>query len=174
MRPDPHDLEEPHSLDQLFFQTSKLHRDLSHASLAALGLHRGQPMLLFALLDQDGQTHSQLAEALMVTPATISRMVQRMERAGFVTRRPDAADERLSRVYLTPAGRNIDAALRDLWSHVEAVTFAGLDASERAALYRYLLTMRGNLARAVGREAPAEPAEPVAGCEAPAEHATDR
>ncbi len=157
MRFDPHDAEEPRSIDQLFAQVSKLHRNLVHNALINLGLHRGQPQLLFALMERDGQTHSQLAEQLMVTPSTITRMVQRMERAGFVERRPDAADERLSRVFLSPGGRNVEAALRDLWKKMEAEAFAGLSAEERANMDGYLRRMRDNLLRAAARLAASGP-----------------
>ncbi|MHB1319270.1 MAG: MarR family winged helix-turn-helix transcriptional regulator, partial [Anaerolineae bacterium] len=86
--------------------------------LADLGLHRGQPRLLAVLWEREGWAHSELAELLSVTPATITKMAQRMELAGFVTRTPDSVDQRISRVYLTEKGRlvrqQVDAVFRTL------------------------------------------------------------
>ena len=140
--------EEPRSIDHLFAQVSKLHRSRVHALVGGLGLHRGQPQLLFALWDEDGLTHSQLAERLMVTPATISRMVQRMERTGFLTRQPDPADERVSRVYLSAAGRAVRDDLQRVWRRMEEETFAGLSDEEVSALNGFLRGLRDNLLRA--------------------------
>jgi len=137
---------EPGSLDILFFQVSRLHHARAHEQLEALGLHHGQPPLLRALWEQEGLTHTELAQLLQVRPATITRMLQRMERAGFVVRRPDAEDQRLSRVYLTVAGRAVRASLQQVILSMEARTFAGLTAEERATLRRYLLRIRENLA----------------------------
>jgi DNA-binding MarR family transcriptional regulator len=132
-------------LDILLMQVSRLHHARAHQRLEALGLHRGQPPVLRALWEQEGLTHTGLAERLHVTPATITRMLQRMERAGFVMRRPDAGDQRISRVYLTEAGQAIQAALQQVICAMEAETFAGFAPEERTTLRHYLLRIRENL-----------------------------
>ena len=75
-----------------------------HEMLDALGLYHGQPPVLDALWQQDGMTQSELADKLNRSPSTITKTVQRMEKAGFVERCHDPKDERISRVYLTSAG----------------------------------------------------------------------
>ena len=120
-------------LDHLMAQVSRLHHTRAHALLRDIGLHRGQPPLLFALWDEDGQSQAALAERLGIAPATLTRMVQRMERAGFVERRADPADERLSRVHLTEAGRALyrfrfTPTLRGEWRFTTASGAPGLDA----------------------------------------------
>ena len=49
-----------------------------------MGLHHGQPRLLWILWEKEGPTHTELATKLHVQPATITKMVQRMEQ-GIVT-----------------------------------------------------------------------------------------
>lgn len=110
-----------------------------HERLDALGLYKGQPSMLRALWAEDGMTHSALAEQLDRCPATITKMVQRMEKAGFVQRRSDPSDERLSRVFLTPAGRSVKAAVEDVWAALEEQVVAGFTEPEVAQL-RSLLT----------------------------------
>jgi len=144
----------PESLDALLAQVSRLHYARAHELLEAIGLYRGQPPVLHALQEREGLAHTELAERLHVTSATITRMIQRMEKAGFVVRRPDAEDERISRVYLTEAGRAIHTQVGQVLCTMEAETFAGLTEEERVALRGYLLRIRENLMRAVGKELP--------------------
>lgn len=143
-------LEESTSLDLLLAQVSRLYHLRAHQHLEAIGLYRGQPPVLRALWERDGQTHKELAGRLHVTPATMTRMVQRMEKAGFLTRRPDPEDQRISRVYLSEAGRAVESALREVTRSIEAEAFAGLDEDERALLRRLLSRVRENLVEATG------------------------
>jgi DNA-binding MarR family transcriptional regulator len=145
---------EPESLDHLLAQVCRLHYARAHALLEAIGLYRGQPPVLRALREQEGLTHTELAARLHVTPATITKMIQRMERTGFVVRRPDAEDQRVSRVYLTDAGRAIQSEMRRVMQAIEAETFAGFTLEERASIDRFLLQIRENLVRAAGEEPP--------------------
>jgi MarR family transcriptional regulator, organic hydroperoxide resistance regulator len=143
-------LEEPNTLDFLLAQVCHHHQFRANALLEAIGLYRGQPPVLFALWDQEGLTHTQLAERLQNTPATITKMIQRMEKAGFVQRRPDANDQRVSRVYLTEAGRAIQSQVQAIWDTMEAETFAGFTGEESLLLRTFLLRIRQNLTKING------------------------
>jgi DNA-binding MarR family transcriptional regulator len=138
---------EPESTDHLLAHVCHFHFDRARSHLHALGLYRGQPQMLKALWKKEGQTQGELAECLHVQPATITRMLQRMERAGFVERQPDPEDQRISRVSLTPAGRAIQSDVQQVWRTLEQETFAGFTAEEKAQLHRFLLQMRENLLR---------------------------
>ena len=111
---------------------------LTHARMYALvgriGMHRGQPLVLKALWGQDGLTHSELADLLFVRPATMSNMIKRMVKSGLVERRPDKSDQRVSRVYLTEAGREIQEHVQQVWMDFEAQVFRGFEPDELAAL----------------------------------------
>jgi DNA-binding MarR family transcriptional regulator len=133
------------SLDFLLAQVCRLHHSRARTLLEGFGLFRGQPPLLFALWEKEGLTHSELAEHLHVQPATITKMIKRMERAGFVERSQDAEDQRVSRVYLTDAGRNIRDAVEGVLRKLEEQTFAGFSSEERALLDQFLLRIRNNL-----------------------------
>ena len=145
---------EPESLDYLLAQVCRLHHARAHAFFDEIGLYRGQPPVLRALWEQEGRTHSELAARLHVTPATISKMIQRMEKAGFVARRPDPEDQRVSRVYLTDAGRAIWSDVQQVMRAMEAEAFAGFTVEERVLLRRFMLQIRENLVRATGEKPP--------------------
>jgi DNA-binding MarR family transcriptional regulator len=133
------------SIDFLLVQVCRLHHSRARTLLEEFGLFRGQPPLLFALWEKEGLTHSELAEHLHVQPATITKMIKRMERAGFVERSQDAEDQRVSRVYLTDAGRSIRDAVEGVLRQLEEQTFAGFSSEECALLNRFLLRIRNNL-----------------------------
>jgi DNA-binding MarR family transcriptional regulator len=138
------------SIDLLIGQVCRMHYKRAHTLLEALGLYRGQPHVLSELWRQEGLTHSELATHKHVSPATITKMIQRMEEAGFVERRPDPRDQRVSRVYLTPAGREIQQRVFEVWQQLEKDTLGDLVDEERAVLRRLLIRIRDNLTRASG------------------------
>ena len=146
------DTAEPEMVDMLLVQVCRLHYLRAHERLEKIGLYRGQPPVLRALSEQEGLTHTELAERLQVTPATITRMLQRMEKAGFVERRPDPEDQRISRVYLTEAGREVQSALREVLSAMAAEMLAGFSPGELGLLRRLLEGVRDNLLRAVEKD----------------------
>jgi DNA-binding MarR family transcriptional regulator len=139
---------DPPSLDFLLAQVSRLHYHRAHELLEKLGLYRGQPPVLFTLWEHDGMTHSELAQSLEITPATITRMVQRMEKAGFVHCKPDEDDQRVSRVYLTDAGRTVRTELQAVWDRMEVENFLGFGADELVVLRGLLSRIRENLIQA--------------------------
>ena len=144
----------PETLDFLLAQICRLHYARMHALLEELGLYRGQPPVLFALWEQEGATHSELAARLHVRPATITKMIKRMEKAGFVERRSDPEDERVSRVYLTNEGRAIRTRVEQVWRTLEEETFREFNAKDRELLRRFFLKIRENLKHVVGGKPP--------------------
>lgn len=135
-------------LEMLFAEVCRLKHNRVQTLLKALGLYRGQPALLGALWEQEGLTHTELAQRLGVQPATITKMVNRMERAGFVVRRQDPVDQRVSRVYLTEAGHAIRTDVERIWEVLEREAFAGFNAEERTLLAQFFRRIRENLQRA--------------------------
>lgn len=135
----------PETMDFLLVQICRLHYSRAHELLESVGLYRGQPPMLHALWEQEGLSHTELAERLQITPATTTKMIQRLEKAGFVLRKPDPEDQRLSRVYLTDVGRAVQADVQAIWAQTEAETFAGIASDDLEVLRRFLVQIRGNL-----------------------------
>ena len=123
----------------------KLHRQRAEVLLTEIGLHVGQEMLLCGLWDKEGITQTELAEKVMIQPATVTNMLKRLEREAIVERRPDTEDQRISRVYTTEKGRDIEEAVQETWSQLEQEAFGGLNVEERFLLRRLLLQVYQNL-----------------------------
>jgi len=144
--------DQPETMDFILANICHLHHTRAHQLFEAIGLYRGQPGVLLALWEQEGFTQTELAERLKITPATVTKMLQRMEKAGFLLRKPDPQDQRVSRVYLTNAGSAIKSQVEAAWKTFDDETFTGFTPEERVMLRRFLLQIRQNLLLSTGEQ----------------------
>lgn len=135
----------PESLDMLLANICHLHHTKVHQLVETLGLYRGQPPVLRTLWEKEGRTQTELAEKLRITPATMTKMLQRMEKTGFIQRKADADDQRITRVYLTDTGREVQKDVEGVFRKMEVETFGNFTSEEQALLRRFLLRIRENL-----------------------------
>ena len=123
----------------------RAHRGNVGGMLAEFGLHVGQDMVLIELWQADGLRGGELACRLGVEPPTVTKMLRRLENFGLVERRPDPADARSFRVYLTREGRDLEDPVSRCFERAEEKTLAALDPSERREFARLLAKMRAGL-----------------------------
>ena len=135
--------------DAMSYRIQRIYRTYRRqieAAVTALGLYPGQEHLLMQLWDEEGITQSELVEKLCVEPSTVTKSLQRLEKVGFVERKPDAEDSRVSRVYLTQAGRDLQTPMQQIWCDLEKLTVEGLSEVELALMRRILDQIDANLA----------------------------
>ena len=113
--------------------------------LAEIGLSPGQPKILDLLTACNGCMQRELAERCALEPATISRLLDKMEGEGLITRAPSAGDKRAVHVFLTDLGRDRREAFQAVRREVEARELAGFSPEERARFYAFLLRLQTNL-----------------------------
>jgi len=123
----------------------RAHRGNVGGMLAEFGLHVGQDMVLIELWQADGLRGGELACRLGVEPPTVTKMLRRLENFGLVERRPDPADARSFRVYLTREGQALEGPVSRCFARAEEKTLARLEPSERRELARLLAKMRAGL-----------------------------
>ncbi|PII39505.1 MarR family transcriptional regulator [Sinorhizobium meliloti CCBAU 01290] len=95
-----------HDLASVLVQAARSMRTVLSRNLVASGLYAGQDGVMLALAETDGLTAGALAGKLGVKAPTMTRTIGRMEAQGFLERRPDRDDARLTKVYLTELGRD--------------------------------------------------------------------
>src|SRR6476660_5397797 len=71
--------------------------------LETLGITYPQYIVLLALIEEDGARVSRIGELLYLDSGTLTPLLKRLERQGLVERKRGEDDERVVRVYLTPA-----------------------------------------------------------------------
>lgn len=129
----------------LLVQAAKAHRSVVATALAELDLYIGQDLLLFQLWEEEGMAQHELADRLNVEPSAVTKMLKRMEAAGWIERRSDATDARVSRVFLTEQGRALEEPVRDIWCRTEAHMLDGFASEEKLLFRRMLRDIRDNL-----------------------------
>tara|TARA_R110002111_G_scaffold21081_4_gene49562 strand:+ start:103 stop:558 length:456 start_codon:yes stop_codon:yes gene_type:complete len=103
------------------------------ARIRPLGLSTGIFPALLELWENDGLTQKELVTRLDIEQATMANTLNRMERDGFVTRRKDATDGRVQRVWLTDKARALQAPATTAAAAQNDVVLAQLSEAERVA-----------------------------------------
>jgi len=115
------------------------------------GITYPQYLALVALGSKDGQTVSELGEKLHLESNTLTPLIKRLEAAGLVTRTRDKQDERVVRLSLTEAGRNLaDESLGCV--PTEVLNATGLDLAALNALNDELVSLGAALRNNAGRK----------------------
>lgn len=134
------------SVGYLLRQTCKSYRVGFRSVLEEHGLHVGQDIMLLELLKNDGLSQTELVGRVFLEASTVTRMLGRLEKAGFTERRRDTEDARVLRVYLTEAGRALADPLERSWQAMEDRALEGLTEEERSGLRGVLERIHANLA----------------------------
>jgi|ERR1700722_7393369 DNA-binding MarR family transcriptional regulator len=109
-----------------------------------------------AILDGAGEPlpgHA-IAERLLVTSASMTSLVDTLERRGLVERRPHPTDRRKVLIHLTPAGQRIVDQQLPAIHAVITQAISTLPESDREHLLNSLTTIRAELARAASQPLP--------------------
>jgi len=134
------------NLFSLVGDVSRMARRAFDTKAREIGVTRPQWQVLVMLRRHEGVNQGGLAELLDVEPITVCRMVDRLQEADLVERRPDPADRRSWRLHLTDKAEELLAQLRPLGEAMEAQALGGISAQERAVLAAALNRIRANLA----------------------------
>lgn len=112
-------------------------RDLSHQQAFVLGHLARSP----------GAIQRELADLSRTSAASVSSLLQGLERRGLVERRSEHGDERRKRVYATDAGIDLIAGFDSAMEAADETILAPLDDDERAALQALLTKITAVLPR---------------------------
>jgi DNA-binding MarR family transcriptional regulator len=134
-----------HSFGFLLHDISRLLRKRFDRRARDLGLTRAQWSVLAHLSRHEGINQTALAEILEIEPISLVRLLDRLEAAGWVERRLDAADRRVRLLFLTPKAHPVLGRMQELGAETRAEAMAGLSATRQAALIEMLLAVKENL-----------------------------
>lgn len=133
-------------------QAARSMRTAITRNLGDSGLYAGQDGVILALAGEDGLPAGSLAQKLGVKAPTITRTIGRMEAQGFVERRADAEDARLTKVYLTDSGRSTVARINAAAEACDALATRGFSDKEIRTAVRLLKAIDSNLLGAAASE----------------------
>ena len=135
----------PGRVSHAIFRVARLHKELAGRLLRDIGLHPGQELLLMQLWDGGPQRQVDVLRILGSDAATITRSVQRLERAGWVRRSPNPDDARSVLIEATCASEALRERVSQVWQTLEVATVAEMDAVEQAGMIRLLEQLEQNL-----------------------------
>ncbi|MFD3722707.1 FtsK/SpoIIIE domain-containing protein [Streptomyces sp. NPDC058674] len=117
---------------EALFRAARLHRVAAGHLLRTTGLFPGQEILMMQLWEHGEQRQSDLIKTLGLDASTVTKTLQRMEQAGFVTRRRAELDRRIILVSATRAGQALRGQVEQAWRELEALTVAGMSDEEQS------------------------------------------
>ncbi|MBE5872616.1 MAG: MarR family transcriptional regulator [Lachnospiraceae bacterium] len=109
--------------------------------LKPLGLTYTQYVVFMVLWDKESVTVGQLGEILRLDAGTLTPLLKRLEKEGYVTRRRSEEDERITLVGITDKGNALKEACKEI---PQKLTTSGLPLTEDEAkelyglLYKFL------------------------------------
>lgn len=99
---------------KLIDQTAKRLKQIHRQTVNEAGLSPPQYAVLNILWERDGRPFKELAEAQMCTRATITGIIDTLERKGLVVRKPNPTDRRSLLATLTDEGRKLQQSTPSL------------------------------------------------------------
>ena len=124
---------------------ARLLRTFADQRAREMSTTRAQWAVMARLQRCEGASQTELAEVLDLTPITVVRLIDKLDAAGFVERRPDAHDRRIHRLYLTEKAAPALEKLGKLSERIMDQALDGLDEPTLAALQLGLYRIKSNL-----------------------------
>jgi len=112
---------------------------------ADYGLSAAQWRLLVRVVKDEGVPQARLAEILEIEPISVSRLLDRMETGGWITRQQDANDRRVRMIFPTDKSRSAFVAIKSVAGDVYEEAVSGLTSEQRRMLIGGLARIVENL-----------------------------
>lgn len=133
----------------LLTDSARLLRKLIDRRLQPLGLSRAQWSILAILSNRDGLSQSQISDELEIEKSTTGRLIDQVEKSGWIERRPIPGDRRLWGIHLTDRARQLIAEVESIILQTRAEMLHGLSAEQQQCLSELLQTVKANLSAAL-------------------------
>lgn len=131
--------------DCIFFQLAKAGQAGARfwgQKVSGLGLTAAQAMVMRFLFDRDKLTSSELGSRTELDSATMTGILDRLEAAGLIERRPNPSDRRAILVHLTPKGRKTGEELAVLMKESNREFLQSFEAEDEKSLRTLLGRIR--------------------------------
>lgn len=129
----------------LIHDVARLLRVLYDRQMASIGLTRSQWWLLTYLFFKDGINQSELAILMDMEKAPLSRLLDRMEKKGWVIRKNESKDRRTKNIYLSETIKPLISSMRDKAAEYRRESLSILTDKERNKLKAILQILKQDL-----------------------------
>lgn len=136
------------TLAVLLCDTTRLirRRFVQYARERGLPLNRSEAQVLVHVDREPGMSQVRLAERLDLEAISLVRLIDSLQEAGLIERRPHPHDRRIRTLWLTEAAPPILEQVITVRAEVRRHAMAGMTDADQEKLLDLLTTVRGNLA----------------------------
>ena len=161
------------SLAYLLHDTSRALRRRFEVRMSGHSLSSAQWRLLVLACKYPSTSQGSFAEKLEIEPISVSRLIDRMVKGGWLQRQDDPKDRRVKLVLPTEKALSVFREITDIADDVYREALAGLSDAEAEALLQGLACISKNLTALETAAAGIQPAgDPAPASEAPAPDAS--
>jgi DNA-binding MarR family transcriptional regulator len=143
--------EDPVAFDTVFTDLvrveTRLYNAVEERMKAEAGVGAGHFELLRYVRGHPDARVADLASAFAIGVGTTSKIVDRLEKQGWMERRPNPANRRSSLLALTPAGESVVSRAEPAWQAAIQEIFGAITPEELTALSLTLGALRSDLER---------------------------
>lgn len=133
------------SFGVLVTDVTRLLRKLFDRRAVSFNLTRAQWRALRRLHYREGMRQGELADLLEMEPIAIGRVIDRLQKAGFVERRADPADRRAWRLFLRPRAHGVTGGMERISAELMRQAQRGISAADMKTMMAVLRRMKDNL-----------------------------
>lgn len=111
------------------------------------GLTLGQPKVLDYLKEHDGAVQKEIASACHIEPASLTAILNGMEKKDLIIRKMTMGNRRSLYVFLTEKGWKQVGRITEEFDKIEASALQGFTENEKKSLNDYLVRIYENVSR---------------------------
>ena len=126
---------------------SGAHKKYCMNRFSTMGLTSGQPKILWILMEKEGFLQKDLAARCHVEPATMTILLNNMQKKGLIRRKyvVAACGKRAYEIYLTEKGREVAETVIAVINEAEELSFSGFSPAEKQQLLELMSRISSNL-----------------------------
>lgn len=106
-----------------------------------------QWVVLYYLWEENGLSIGEIAKRSEKDFANVTRIVDKLVRMEYVTKRKSETDNRISNVFILPKGENIKLDVQNCWKQASGIALNDVSESEQKQLLEILLKIENNIQR---------------------------
>lgn len=136
---------EKRELNLLLIKVGATHKRRSAYEFMKRNLTAGQPRMLNYISQNNGCIQREIATDCNLEPASVTSVLNSMEKAELITRRPVKGDKRALAVWLTDKGTEKKKIVDEIFIEMENECFKGFSEDEKARAKDFLTRIHKNM-----------------------------
>ena len=134
-------------LHKMIIKISRAHRRWAHEEFRKIDITEGKPKILNYLAKNDGCIQRELANNCNIEPATVTSILNSMEKVELIYRTQNPNDKRVSHVFLTNKGKEAQKEVEKIFNSIDEECFYGFSEEEKKKTIGLLKRIYENIGR---------------------------